>query len=311
MESILLTGGTGFIGKELLPLIVAAGYQAKVVVRSEAAAEKARALGATPVLGDILWPGAWQQEAAEADYVMHLAQPLTFGGRITKARALKYQRDRLTMDRLLLSVLSPQKTRRVLYVGGTSYYGDQGKALVNEDATPNPRGWGRYLAPAIEALQPHIAKGLPIVQAFPGYIYGDGSWFAQFVLRQVAKDRASILLREPRRRASMMHVRDCARALLHLLQKGAPGQRYFLVDNEPCYSNSIYDLTAKLSGVTPKIREVPIWLCRVLMGDLLTEAIQSDANLSNQKLRESGFTLEFPTLEAGVAEVLNARKARR
>jgi nucleoside-diphosphate-sugar epimerase len=309
MESILITGGTGFIGKELIPLVVAAGYQTKVVVRSPAAAEKALALGATPVTGDILWPGAWQQEATEADYIMHLAQPLTFGGRITKARALKYQSDRLKMDRLLLSVLSPQKTKQVLYVGGTSYYGDQGKKLVNEETTPNPRGWGRYLAPAIEALQQYISTGLPIVQAFPGYIYGNGSWFTEFIAKPVSKDKPFTLLREPRRHATMMHVRDCARALLHLLQKGKVGQRYFVVDNEPCYSNSIYDCTAKLSGVNPKIREVPVWFCRILMGDLLTEALQSDANLSNQKLRDTGFTLEFPSIEIGVAEVLQGIKS--
>jgi nucleoside-diphosphate-sugar epimerase len=306
MESILITGGTGFIGTELLPL-VAAEYQTKVVVRSTTSAEKARRMGAIPVMGDILWSGAWQQEAKQADYIIHLAQPLTFGGRITKARALKYQTDRLKMDRLLLSVLSPQKTKRVLYVGGTSYYGDQGKALVSEDTTPNPKGWGRYLAPAIEELPQYISKGLPIVQTFPGYIYGNGSWFTEFIVKPITKNRAFTLLREPRRRATMMHVRDCAKALLHLLRAGEVGQRYFVVDNEPCYSNSIYECTAKLSGVTPKIREVPVWLCHLLMGGLLTEAMQSDANLSNQKLRATGFTPEFPTLALGVAEVLRGQ----
>ena len=260
-------------------------------------------------MGDVLWPGAWQQEASTAENIMHLAQPLTFGGRITKARAYQYQTERLKIDRLLLSSLSPQTTKRILYVGGTSYYGDLGKELSDENTTPNPRGWGRFLAPAIEALQAELSRGLPIVQTFPGYIYGNGSWFTEYISKTIIKNKSFTLLREPRRRATMMHVRDCAKAMLHLLQKGQVGERYFLVDNEPCQSDSIYNYAAKFYGVTPKIREVPVWLCRLLMGDLITESIQSDANLSNQKLRDTGFTLEFPTLEPGVADLIKEIKA--
>ena len=47
---------------------------------------------------------------------------------------------------------------------------------------PHPMGWGPYLAPAIESLPGYVARGLPIVAAFPGWVYGPGSWFAQYVL---------------------------------------------------------------------------------------------------------------------------------
>jgi nucleoside-diphosphate-sugar epimerase len=311
MESLFITGGTGFIGTHLIKLAVAANYPTKVLVRSEASAAKVRAAGAEPVMGDILLAGPWQQEAMRATFVMHLAQPVTFGGRITKARANQYQTERLQMDRLLLSSLTPQNTKRLIYVGGTSYYGDQGKELATEEKTPNPRGWGRFLAPSIESLQQDIARGLPIVSAFPGYIYGVGSWFRQFVWSALIKERAFILLKEPRRFASMMHVNDCARALLHLLQRGKTSQSYFLVDNEPCQSDTSYLEAARSFGAVPKIREVPPWLCRLLMGDLITEAIQSDARLSNQKLRETGFRLDFPTAAHGIDAVVREMLAER
>ena len=43
-------------------------------------------------------------------------------------------------------------------------------------------GWGPYLGPAIDSLPGYVARGLPIVAAFPGWVYGPGSWFAQYVL---------------------------------------------------------------------------------------------------------------------------------
>jgi hypothetical protein len=86
------------------------------------------------------------------------------------------------MDSLLLESLKPGKVRSVLYVGGTSYYGNQGPRLVTEDTAPRPSGWGPYIAPAIESLPGYVARGLPLVEAFPGSVYGLGSWFEQYML---------------------------------------------------------------------------------------------------------------------------------
>lgn len=44
--------------------------------------------------------------------------------------------------------------RRIIYVGGTSYYGFQGDQLVDESTTPHPKGWGPYIAPAAVIQRP-------------------------------------------------------------------------------------------------------------------------------------------------------------
>src|SRR5207249_1062568 len=108
-----------------------------------------------------------------------------------------------------------------VYVGGTSYYGDMGDELAGEDDAPRPRGWGPYLAPAIAALDGYLARGLPIVCAFPGWVYGDGSWFREYVLAPLRRGRRFLRIggREPR--ASPIHVGDCAAAIALLLERGA------------------------------------------------------------------------------------------
>src|SRR6266508_3994666 len=168
MASLFITGGTGFIGSAVVQRAVAAGHDVQVLTRSESSAERVRGAGAQPVPGDLAIAGSWQQEAAQADCVIHLAQPETYGARVTTERARAYRENRLQMDQLLLGCLDPGRVRKVVYVAGTSYFGDQGAEMRDERTSPNPKGWGPYIAPALARLPDFADRGIPIVQALPG-----------------------------------------------------------------------------------------------------------------------------------------------
>jgi hypothetical protein len=301
VRRLFVTGGTGFIGGAFIPLAQQAGYQVHLLTRSTRAAERWARTGVTPVLGDLLVPGAWQREAAASEWVVHLAQPLTYGARVTRKRAEAYREQRLRMDRLLLDSLKPEVTRRVLYVGGTSYYGNQGPRLVTEDSPPNPTGWGPYIAPAIEMLPDYVARGLPLVEAYPGSVYGLGSWFTEYILKPLKSGRPLFGLKETLTRCiSPVHVEDCARALLHLLEHGEPGQRYFVVDDRPESFAELSRLVAETLGLHVRKILVPQWVCRLMMGPVLTNSLTVEARLSNARLHGTGFHLHYPTIHEGV-----------
>lgn len=311
MSVVFVAGGAGFIGLEVVRELIARGHSVRALARSEASAQAMLSAGAEVVSGDLLREGAWQKSAADADFIVHLAQPTTFGGRVTKARAEAYRNDRLVMDRNLLAPLAPGRAQRILYVSGTSYYGDQGTELRDEDATPNPRGFGPYVAPAMAELDGHIKRGLPIVTALPGSVYGDGSWFREYVLRPLRKGRRIFTLMGRSRFASLIHVRDCARALVYLLEKGEVGRRYFVVDDKPVPWITFYGAAAKALGRDLTLRRMPAFLMWLLTGPIVTESILSDGVLSNARLKALGFEFLFPTIDEGVRDVVaNARPPR-
>ncbi|MFO0591613.1 MAG: NAD-dependent epimerase/dehydratase family protein [Polyangiaceae bacterium] len=304
MTTTFVSGGTGFIGEEVVRRLVREGHHVRVLVRSAQAVEKARALGAEPVPGDLLVAGAWQSAARDAHHVVHLAQPQTFGGRVSGERARRYRDERMRMDRHLLDALDPAKTKRIVYVGGTSYYGDLGLELSGEDATPRPRGWGPFVAPAIEALSGDLARGLPIVTAFPGYVYGDGSWFREYVLAPLMKDIRLNVIGGRSRTGSPIHVDDCASALVHLLARGEVGARYFVVDDRPAAWMEIYEGAARAMGKPFRYRKVHPLLLRLLVGPVVADSVQSDAALSNARLRSLGWEPRFPTIAEGIPDVV-------
>ena len=55
-----VTGAAGFIGTELIGVLVARGHQVFGLAHSAEAAERVRRAGAVPVRGDLLEPGQWQ-----------------------------------------------------------------------------------------------------------------------------------------------------------------------------------------------------------------------------------------------------------
>ena len=172
---IFVTGGSGFIGSAFLRQALQAGHHVQVLSRSAGSAERARRQGAEAIAGDLNAPGPWPESAAQAPVVLHLAQPETYGTKVTRQHAEHFRAQRLQMDANLLDSLRPGTLEKLIYIAGTSYYGNQGDRLVDEDTTPHPIGWGPYIGPAIEALSGYLARGLPVVQVFPAWVYGPGS----------------------------------------------------------------------------------------------------------------------------------------
>jgi nucleoside-diphosphate-sugar epimerase len=302
--TIFVTGGSGFIGSAFVRCAVEAGHHVQVLTRSEKSAERVRASGTEAVIGDLNSPGPWQEAVSNAQVVVHLAQPETYGEKVTTGRAERFREQRLRMDANLLDCLRPETTQRVMYVAGTSYYGDQGVNFVDEDTTPNPKGWGPYIAPAIEALNDHIARGLPIITVFPAWVYGPGSWYAEYQLEPLMARKALPGLRGPDPTISVIHVEDVARAVLHLIEHGEVGQRYFVADDRPLPGAKLAELTAKELGVPLRIRRYPKILSRLVVGPIITESLTTEARLSNARLKKTGFALEFPNTEQGVPDVV-------
>lgn len=85
MTTVLVTGGSGFIGSQAILQLLAAGHQVRTTVRSAGRENDVRALlkqaGAEPsgrlafVVADLQNDNGWAQAAAGCDYVLHVASP--------------------------------------------------------------------------------------------------------------------------------------------------------------------------------------------------------------------------------------------
>ena len=300
-----ITEADGFVGTELIKVLVAGGHDVSGLVHSLEGAERVRRAGATAVIGDLASPGPWQDEA-QADWVFHLPPYPFDGGRITSQHAAFVMRTRVLTDTRLLDAVAAGTTRRIVYVSDASYYGATGPRAITEDTPPQPSAWGRCLAPALDRLEGYSLAGLPIVTAFPGWIYGNASWFRRHVIQPVMSGGRVLHFGSIGPWVSPIHVEDCARGLIHLAKHGEIGGRYFVVNTDPIRLYEFATTFARLADRPLRCWSFPESAARLLVGHILAEHLRADAVFSNIRLRGIGFRFNYPTLERGLQQVLGA-----
>jgi nucleoside-diphosphate-sugar epimerase len=160
--------------------------------------------------------------------------------------------------------------------------------------------------PALDRLDGYIAAGLPIVTAFPAWVYGNDSWFSRRVIEPVMAGRRVLQFGKTGPRVSLVHVNDCARALAHLAERGEPSGRYFVVNSDPIRLNEFAQAFACQANRPLRTWRVPARATRVVVGSTLADYLQADAVFSNIRLRGIGFTFRYPTLEQGLQQVIGA-----
>jgi len=300
-----VTGAAGFIGSALVRVLLARGHQVYGLAPSAEAAQHVRRLGAVPVMGDLLELGQWQ-DIAGTEWVFHVPPHVLCRRRPSRKTAASMARTRVLMDAHLLDALGAHATRRIVYVADASAYGATGPRPITEDAPPRPSARGRCLTPALDRLDGYIASGLPIVAAFPGWVYGDGSWFRERVIEPVMAGSPVLQIGAAAPWVSPIHVEDCARALVHLAEHGKVGGRYFLVNSDPIRLHEFAAAFARLVNRPLRVRRVPGMAARLAVGSVLADDFRADAVFSNIRLRGTGFRFRYPTLEEGLRQVLAA-----
>lgn len=298
-----VTGAAGFIGAELVKVLVARGYQVFALARSVESTRRLRDTGATAIRGDLLVPGQWQDEAA-ADWVFHI--PPCAPARRPRRRAARIAHRRVMMDMHLLDALAAGATRRIVYVADSRCFGPTGSRPVTEDELPLPAARARCLMPALDRLDGYMIAGLPIVTALPGCVYGNASWFRERVVDPVMAGRRVLQVGNAGPWVSPIHVHDCARALVHLAERGEVGSRYFLANNEPIQRHEFAQAFARMANRPLRVWRVPAAAAGLLAGRLRADYGQDDLAFSNIRLRGIGFRFRYPTLEEGIEQVLGA-----
>jgi hypothetical protein len=298
-----VTGAAGFLGTELVKVLVARGYQVFGLARSAESTRLVERAGAIAIRGDLLVPGKWQDEAV-ADWVFHLpprAAARTRWGRRTGQIA----HTRTLMDTHLLDAVAGA-TKRIVYVADARCYGPTGARPVTEDEVTVSATRGRCLMPALDRLDGYVIAGLPIVTALPGCVYGDGSWFREHIFDPVMAGRRVLRFGSGGPLVSPIHVHDCARALVHLAERGDARSRYFLANNEPVQMHEFAVAVARLAQRRLRVWRVPALSAKLLAGRPLADHLQGNLALSNIRLRGIGFRFRYPTLEQGIEQVLGA-----
>jgi nucleoside-diphosphate-sugar epimerase len=232
-RTVLVTGGSGFIGCRLVErLIERHGARVRVLVRDVGRASRVATFPVEIVRGSILDGGAMQRAAQGCDTIFHCAYG-TAGSQGDRART------NLDGTRRVLEAALAVGARRVVDLSTLMVYGETAAGDLDETA-PRRRFGDPYADSkrAAERLAVRWAgeRGLPVVILQPTAVYGPyGGVWTELPLRQLATGRVP-LIDHGRGLANAVYVDDLVSAmLLAATRDGVEGEAFLIsgAESEP------------------------------------------------------------------------------
>jgi nucleoside-diphosphate-sugar epimerase len=291
---VFIAGGTGALGRRLVPLLIDGGHQVVGLTRSRERAEWLQRAGATPVIGDALDRDAVMKAVvrAEPEVVVHeLTAFSQLGTNLRRFECEVAETNRLRTDGTdtLRDAATAAGARRVVAqsFAGWTYARDGAPVKTEEDPLdPHPLP---PLRAAIDALRHHeaavlAADGVDGIVLRYGTWYGPGTSFALDGLygREIRRRRFPIV-GNGAGVWSFVHINDVARATTAAIEHGKPGV-YNIVDDEPApVAVWLPELAAAIGAKPP--RRVPVWLGRLFAGELAVLVMTEIQGSSNEKAK--------------------------
>ncbi len=135
---IVVSGGTGFIGRPLCESLLRAGHRITILTRRKL--EASRLFG--PTVTTVGWNGRdqgnWERNLDGADVVINLTGAPIAEARWTEGRKRLLTESRIRSTRVLVQACSRLAVRPHVFINasGIGYYGPQGDQLVDESGGP-------------------------------------------------------------------------------------------------------------------------------------------------------------------------------
>jgi nucleoside-diphosphate-sugar epimerase len=263
MASAFVTGGSGFIGGALVRRLVADGWDVRAPARSDAAAEKVRALGAEPARGDLTDTVTMTAGAAGCELAFHCAAHLGDWG-----RREDFVRDNVEGTRNALTAARQAGVRRFVHVG-TEAALLAGQPLIEADERAPLRFDSKALysstkARAEEAVLEANGDGLETVVVRPRFVWGRGDTTLLPQIVAAARSGRWAWIGGGRHRTSTTHVDNVVHGLLLGAERGAPGGVYFVTDGTPVVFRDFVGRLLATQGVEAPSRTLPRPVARAL-----------------------------------------------
>jgi nucleoside-diphosphate-sugar epimerase len=227
---VLVTGGSGFVGSEVIPHLVAEGHEVVALARSGASQEKVRALGAQPVSGELTDRAALEQAARECDAVVHMAAAFDMWG----DDAWFYQTNVQGTENLLAAAQAAGVSRFVYMSAASVIAGGVPASMVDERYTP-PRSPDDAYSSSKLAAETRVLRanrpGFATMALRPPLIWGSGHYMIEEVRRAAARG-GWMWIGGGAHRLSTVHVRNLCQAVSAALARGQGGEVYFVTDGE-------------------------------------------------------------------------------
>lgn len=282
---VFVTGGTGYIGRSVVRQLVEGGHEVSALVRSDASAQAAEGLGATPVRGELTDAAVITEAAGSVDAAIHLAATNDADGAAADLAAAE-------------AIIAGLDGKPYVHTGGVWVYGDT-DGVAEEDfplSPPDITAW--RLDNEAKVLGSAASGGHPVL-VMPGVVWGGGQGLLQLLFVDSGVEGAVNYLGDGTEHTTLVHVDDIA--ALYVLALGAPAGSKYLGVAESLTQREIAEALAEADGTPDEVTSWPAADAVAAFGGL-ADAMLLDQRASGGKAKdELGWAPVHTDARAGLA----------
>lgn len=251
---IFITGADGFLGSNIVRLLLQKGHQVKALIQTGSTSENLNGLEVEKCFGDLLSPKSIDESTKGFDAIMHLAANTSiWPKRSEKIREINIQGTKNILDSALKNKIS-----RFIYFGTANSFGYGTSNCPGDENKPYKSRKYKldYMDSKYEAQQivkEYIQnKGLPALILNPTFMFGpyDSKPGAGQMILAIYKQQLPGYAPGGR---NFVYVKDVAEAACNALKMGRIGECYILGHKNMHYKEA-FDLIAKTLNVpAPKL----------------------------------------------------------
>lgn len=293
---VLISGGTGFIGSALIPVLQASGHQVVVLTRRHVSAPADEGLRYIQSLAPL--------HGEPVDAVINLAGASMAGRRWNSRYKRQLATSRLNTTSALIAFMRQRQTPPAVFLSASAvgYYGDHPESsFLVEDAHSVPgfssdlcRAWEQKAAQAEELGVRTCYTRFGVVLGADGGALGD-------MARPFRFGMANWLGRGDQW-LSWVHISDAVAAIVYLLDQPCLNGPFNVCSPVPVTSKGFCRAMRSQFRTLPPV-PVPGPVLRLVLGEVADELLLAGQRAVPAALQEAGFDFRYRELEAALAAI--------
>ncbi|HEX7847706.1 MAG TPA: TIGR01777 family oxidoreductase [Chitinophagaceae bacterium] len=325
METVLITGGTGLLGKALTKALLDKGYAVIVLTRESQFAMGSRqwaigsrqwAIGNGQLASGRISYAQWDLKKqlidssaiSRADHVIHLAGASLAEKRWTAKRKKEIVDSRVKSGELLVKAMqeTPNKVKTVISASGIGWYGA-------DSMIPNPQPFketdpsannfvGQICQQWEDSMEPVKEQGKRFVKFRIGVVLSrEGGALNEFM--KPIKFGIAAILGSGKQVISWIHIDDIVGLFITAIENKQLDGIYNAVTPFPVSNKALtIELAKQKRGKWFIPVHVPSFAVKLIVGEFSSEVLNS-STVSCEKIQHSGFVFKYPAIKDALRQL--------
>lgn len=300
MKTVLISGGTGLIGKKLREMLMERGYQVRILSRQ-------KSNDSNTVFWDIE-NGVLQSDALEGiTSIIHLAGEGIANARWTKKQKAKIIESRVLSTHLLQEALSKSnhKVEQFISASATGFYSDRGDEIMYEESMPASDFLGETCIAWEKAVDKISALGIRTVKLRTGIVLSNkGGALAKMILP--FKFGFGSALGNGKQWMSWINEEDLCNMYIYALEHNNVKGAYNAVAPNPVTNEEFSRTLASVLSKPYWAPKVPSFILKLILGEM-SAVVLGSTRADAGKIKATGFHFSYTDLRKSLVNLLNIK----